>query len=232
MIPEERADEEMTSDEMSTDGIILGGMVSEEIAGDEMTPDDIAPEELVTDKMTPEEMWKAVSENDASCDGLFFYAVKSTGIYCRPSCKSKAPKRENVCFFDTAEGAGAAGFRPCKRCRSDLSEYQPIREIADKAKQLLDDSFSRSCEWNRELRQLGVSKRRMAEIFKEEYGVTLSEYVGSLRLKEAKRLLSETGEEIIDIAYSTGFGGVSSFYRFFKNETGLSPAAYRKEHCV
>ncbi|MGN6713975.1 bifunctional transcriptional activator/DNA repair enzyme AdaA [Anaerocolumna jejuensis] len=190
------------------------------------------PEEIEADKMTTEEMWKAVSENDASCDGLFFYAVKSTGIYCRPSCKSKVPKRENVCFFDTAEGARTAGFRPCKRCRSDLAEYQPMREIADKAKQLLDDSFRRSCEWNRELRQLGVSKRRMAEIFKEEYGITLSEYVGSLRLKEAKRLLSDTGEEIIDIAYSTGFGGVSSFYRFFKNKTGLSPAAYRKEHCV
>ena len=70
--------------------------------------------------MMREEMWKAVSENDPSYDGILFYAVKSTGIYCRPSCKSKIPKRENVCFFDTAEKARAAGFRPCKRCRSDL----------------------------------------------------------------------------------------------------------------
>ncbi|MPN21176.1 Melibiose operon regulatory protein [bioreactor metagenome] len=70
----------------------------------------------------------------------------------------------------------------------------------------------------------------MVEIFKDEYGVTLSEYVGNLRLEEAKRLLSDTNDEIIDIAYSIGFGGLSSFYRFFKNSTGLSPAAYRKEH--
>ncbi len=70
----------------------------------------------------------------------------------------------------------------------------------------------------------------MSEIFKDEYGVTLSEYVGNLRLEEAKRLLSDTDTDIIDIAYSVGFGGLSSFYRFFKNSTGLSPAVYRKEY--
>ena len=180
--------------------------------------------------MTQEEMWKAVSENDASYDGIFFYAVKSTGIYCRPSCKSKRPKRENVCFFDTSEQARAAGFRPCKRCRSDLLDYQPIKEIAEKAKRLLDDSFRRGLEPNQGLRQIGMSKRRMAEIFKDEYGVTLFEYVSRLRLEEAKRLLSDSDNEIIDIAYSVGFGGLSSFYRFFKNGIGYSPAAYRKEH--
>lgn len=73
------------------------------------------------------------------------------------------------------------------------------------------------------MRHLGISQRRMAEIFKDEYGVTLSEYVGSMRLTEAKRLLSDTNNGNIDIAYSIGFGGLSSFYRFFKNGTGLSP---------
>lgn len=180
--------------------------------------------------MTQGEMWKAVSENDASYDGLFFYAVKSTGIYCRPSCKSKIPKCENVCFFDTAEQARSAGFRPCKRCRSDLLEYEPIKEITEKAKRLMDEAFHKKWELNQELRHLGVSQRRIAEIFKDEYGVTLSEYVGNLRLSEAKQLLSDTDDAIIDIAYSIGFGGLSSFYRFFKNSMGRSPAAYRKEH--
>lgn len=77
---------------------------------------------------------------------------------------------------------------------------------------------------------MGISQRRMVEIFKDEYGVTLSEYVGNLRLTEAKRLLSDTNDEIVNIAYSVGFSGLSSFYRFFKTGTGLSPAAYRKEH--
>ncbi|MCR1900094.1 helix-turn-helix domain-containing protein [Irregularibacter muris] len=180
--------------------------------------------------MTKEEMWKATFENDASYDGIFFYAVKSTGIYCRPSCKSKIPKRENVCFFGTSEQARKAGFRPCKRCRSDLLDYQPMKEIAEKAKQLLEDSYNKSCDLNLEMQKIGVSYRRMAEIFKDEYGVTLSEYVANLRLVEAKRMLSDTEDEIIDIAYSVGFSGLSSFYRFFKNGTGLPPAAYRKEH--
>jgi AraC family transcriptional regulator of adaptative response / methylphosphotriester-DNA alkyltransferase methyltransferase len=179
--------------------------------------------------MTLEEMWKAVSENDVSYGGIFFYAVKSTGIYCRPSCKSKSPKRENVYFFDTAGQARAAGFRPCKRCRSDLLDYHPIKEIAEKAKRLLDDSFRKNCKLNRELRQLCISQRRISEIFKDEYGVTLAEYMSRLRLEKAKQLLSDTNDEIINIAYSVGFDRLSSFYRFFKNGTGLPPAAYRKE---
>lgn len=138
--------------------------------------------------MTEAEMWRAVVENDASCDGRFFYAVQSTGIYCRPSCKSKPPRRENIRFFETARQAESAGFCPCKRCRSDLADYQPVREIAKKAKKLLEDSFYEGCALNRELRQLGVSRRRMAEIFREEYGLTLSEYAGNLRGLEAKRL--------------------------------------------
>lgn len=180
--------------------------------------------------MTQDEMWKAVCENDASCDGLFFYAVRSTGIYCRPSCKSKRPKRKNVCFFNTARQAENAGFRPCKRCRSDLSDYRPIRETAEQAKRTLDDSFGRTGGLNQKWCQMAVSRRRLAEIFQEEYGVTPSEYLSGLRLAKAKRLLAGSERPIMDIAFSAGFGGLSSFYRFFKKETGLSPAAYRREH--
>ncbi|MDD2217012.1 MAG: Ada metal-binding domain-containing protein [Eubacteriales bacterium] len=180
--------------------------------------------------MTHDEMWKAVLDNDKSYDGIFFYAVKTTGIYCRPSCKSKRPKRENICFFNSSKEASDAGFRPCKRCRSDLLDYQPINEIAKGTKRLLDESFFKKSELNDELRALGVSERRMAEIFKQKYGVTPSEYVNSLRLEEAQLLLVETNDDIIDISYSVGFTGLSSFYRFFKNRTGFSPALYRKEH--
>lgn len=178
--------------------------------------------------MNEDEMWQAVMSNDESFDGRFFYAVASTGIYCRPSCKSKVPRRENVRFFDTAAQARQAGFRPCKRCRSDLLEYQPLRDIAQQAKTLLDENFTRQQALQTELAALGVSAHRMGELFREAYGVTPGEYVNGLRLNEAKRRLRETREPIIDIAYSTGFGGVSSFYRFFKKAEGCSPAAYRK----
>ncbi len=81
--------------------------------------------------MTKQEMWEAVKNSDANYDGLFFYGVKTTGIFCRPSCQSKVPKQENILYFRSSEEARKAGFRPCKRCRSDLLEYQPMHEIAD-----------------------------------------------------------------------------------------------------
>ncbi|MDR7870252.1 MAG: Ada metal-binding domain-containing protein [Tissierellaceae bacterium] len=180
--------------------------------------------------MNEDEMWSAVCTNDDSYDGIFFYAVKSTGIFCRPSCKSKIPKRENVCFFNTAKEAKTNGFRPCKRCRSDLLEYEPIKEIAEKLKQILDNSFHKEWKINQELKSLGLSQRRMIEIFRGEYGVTPSEYVTNLRLEEARQMLKNTNKEIIDIAYYVGFNALSTFYRLFKKNMGLSPAAYRKEY--
>lgn len=173
-------------------------------------------------------MWKAVSENDDAYDGIFFYAVKSTGIYCRPSCKSKPPKRDNVGFFDTSIEAQVAGFRPCKRCRSDLCDYQPIKEIAQKVKKLIDEMWNEKHILDKQLENIGISNRRIVDIFKEEYGITLTEYIANLRLEEVKFLLKTTDDAIIDIAYSVGFGGLSSFYSFFKKRVAISPMVYRR----
>jgi AraC family transcriptional regulator of adaptative response / methylphosphotriester-DNA alkyltransferase methyltransferase len=180
--------------------------------------------------MTDDEKLDAFLRHDASYDGLFFIAVKTTGIYCRPSCKSKPPKRENFLFIDTGDEARAAGFRACKRCRPDLLEYQPIRDIAEKAKKLIDEAFREKRKLDTQLRDIGVTQHRITEIFKEQYGVTLFEYMNRLRLEEAKRLLLKTNNEIINIAYSVGFESLSAFYRFFKNGAGQSPAAYPKEN--
>ena len=179
--------------------------------------------------MTREEMWRAVAENDASCDGVFFYAVKSTNVFCRPSCRSKTPNPENVCYFDTAQQALAAGLRPCKRCRSDLADYQPLKEIAEQAKWRMDDSFREGRAPEEALPTLGLSSRRTAEVFKEMYGVTPRAYARALRLREAARRLTETDEAIADIAFNVGFEALSTFYRFFKRGAGLSPTAYRRE---
>ncbi len=175
------------------------------------------------------EMYDAVISNDESYDNLFFYAVKSTGIYCRPSCKSKAPKAENIDFFKTADEAIKAGYRPCKRCRSDLLSYQPMKDIAERLKTLIDNMFSEVEVLNAEIDRLGLSRKRMTEVFKEQYGLTPSGYINDLRYKEALRLLECTNNEVIDIAYSIGFGSLSAFYKFFKERASMSPAAYRKE---
>ena len=152
--------------------------------------------------MTEPEMWEAVQRSDASYDGLFFYAVKTTGIFCRPSCKSKPPKRENLCYFASGEEARAAGFRPCKRCRSDLLEYQPMREIAAEIKARLDKASS--------LDDVGLTPRRMTDVFKQEYGVTPKEYADSLRLRTAKEMLAGSPEKVIDVAYQAGFSSLAA----------------------
>ena len=170
--------------------------------------------------MTENERWEAVQRSDESYDGLFFYAVKTTGIFCRPSCRSKPPKRENLCYFASGEEARAAGFRPCKRCRSDLLEYQPMRDIAAEIKARLDKAAS--------LADVGLTPRRMTDIFKQEYGVTPKAYADARRLHAAKQLLAGTQEKVIDVAAQSGFSSLAAFNRFFKQQTGQTPTQYRK----
>ena len=180
--------------------------------------------------MTEQEMWDAVEHCNADYDGLFFYGVKTTGIFCRPSCQSKTPKRDNVRFFVSAAEARAAGFRPCKRCRSDLLEYRPMQDIAASVKQKIEQAVAAQETLADVLRTAGLTPRRLTDVFRAQYGVTPREYADSLRLDTASRLLSGTDTKIIDIAYAAGFSSLSAFNRFFKAHTGQTPSAYRKEH--
>lgn len=182
--------------------------------------------------MTEEEMWQAVLRNDAEYDGIFFYAVKTTGIYCRPSCKSRPPKRENICFFENSEQARQAGFRPCKRCRSDLIDYQPMKQIAEHVKRKIETLYREQAKLSEEVNGFGVTERRIADIFKDEYGMTPKTYADKLRLDKAKQFLIKTDMKIIDIAYSVGFGSLSAFYRFFEKKMGITPSEFRKSHPI
>ncbi len=179
--------------------------------------------------MTFDEKYDIIKNNDEDYDLIFYYAVKSTGIYCKPSCKSKLPNKENVEFFYNIEEVLKKGYRPCKRCRSDLLEYKPMKEIANKVKTKIDNMFMEYEALNKEFSKIGLSKKRLVEIFKEEYKMTPSEYINKLRLSYAKKLLLDTDENIVDIAYAVGFGSISAFYKFFKVETNSTPALYRKE---
>jgi AraC family transcriptional regulator of adaptative response/methylated-DNA-[protein]-cysteine methyltransferase len=174
------------------------------------------------------EKWRAVLQNDRSYDGKFYYAVKSTGIFCRPSCKSKAPLETNVEYFDTARAAMDAGYRPCKRCRPDLIDYQPIRDMACRVKTVIDSFYSKKIRLREELNKIGMSHHRMTEIFKEQYGVTPAEYAARLRIELAKDMLLQSGGPIIEIALSLEFESLTAFYGFFRKYTQMSPAEYRK----
>ncbi len=175
------------------------------------------------------EKYRAVLENNATCDGVFYYAVTSTGIYCRPSCPSRAPKRENTVFFNTAQEAERAGFRPCKRCRSDLQVYAPDQEIAAQLKSLLDAQLASAHNLPHILEGVGLSYRQASALFKRQYGLSPKAYFDEWRIETAQARLRDTNDAIIDIAYSLGFHSLSAFYRLFAKKTNTTPAAYRKE---
>ncbi len=177
--------------------------------------------------LSDEERWNAVKNCDERYDGVFYYAVKTTGIFCRPSCKSRTPAQKNVCFFSTKEDAAAAGFRPCKRCRPDLINYQPITELAQQAKNLIDTCFAQRDRLTEKMKQLGVSPSHLAVIFRQQYGVPPIEYLKQIRAESAKKLLEETAMPIIDVAGSVGLNSLFAFYQFFKEQTGMTPKEYR-----
>lgn len=179
--------------------------------------------------MTEQEKWNAVANNDVAMDGLLYYAVKSTGVFCRPSCRSRRPSRENVLFFDTAEEALAAGFRPCKRCRPELAAYQPLSEIAREAKRLIESHPFEKERLAEELGSLGVSGKRLAQLYKQEYGMTPNAYADKLRMEAAKERLQKTGESVTDIAYTLEFESLSAFFAFFRRHTGCTPGEFRNK---
>ena len=120
--------------------------------------------------MTDRQRWQAVLDNDRRYDGAFFYGVASTGIFCRPSCPSRPPRRDRVRFFPTADAALAAGFRPCKRCRPDLTDFSPGQDVAAEAMALLHRHFRDQAALSAALNGLGLSRRRLAALFQAAYG--------------------------------------------------------------
>ena len=177
--------------------------------------------------MNQDEMWEAVRDCDASYDGQFFYGVKTTGIYCRPSCKSKLPKRENVAFFKTKEEAEKAGFRPCKRCRPDLIQYDPAAELSERTKELVDRHFSDRVKLGRDMKEMGVSRKHLTQVFEQQYDITPSEYLMQVRIAAARKLLQD-GSNILDAAGTAGYENLSEFYDHFRRQTGMTPARYRQ----
>ena len=178
---------------------------------------------------TDNQKWRAVTECDAAYDGRFFYAVRTVGVYCRPSCKSRTPLRKNVCFFDGAEAAQAAGFRPCKRCRPDLADFAPTAQLAEQVKALLDARCREKASLKELLRSPAASPNHLCAVFKRQYGLPPGAYRSRLRAQYAAQQLAQTEEPIAQIALDTGFDSLSAFCGFFKKQHGATPGNYRKE---
>lgn len=179
------------------------------------------------DELSTEEKWQAVVHCDSKYDGVFFYGVKSTGIFCRPSCKSKVPMRSNVIFFRQPAAAMELGFRPCKRCCPDQAAFQPEEDLVKKARAIMDAVYDRQFEVGRMAKQLGVSKNHLIRLYKRHSGLTPTQYITKVRVDKAAELLRGQGGEILEIAYAVGFKSLSNFYKCFKEQTGQTPSEAR-----
>ena len=174
-------------------------------------------------------MWRAVQAHDPGYDGVFYFGVTSTGVFCRPSCKSRLPRPDHVRFFAGVEGALAAGFRPCKRCRPDLTRHEPLQEMAARAAALLEREYANPSLLADLARRMNVSPFHLQRTFKKQTGLTPREYLRRIRVRAACRLLLQRELGSTAICDRTGFQSLSGFYAAFRAETGLSPKEYRTE---
>jgi AraC family transcriptional regulator of adaptative response / DNA-3-methyladenine glycosylase II len=191
--------------------------------------------------LADDDCYLALKARDARFDGSFFTGVTSTGIYCRPVCSVKAPKRENCRFFRHAAQAETAGFRPCLRCRPELAPHLPHSAVwstqdassilAHQAARLLDEPEV----WGEEApsvdklaARLGVSDRHVRRIFDAHFGVSPLQYLQTRRLHTAKQLLADTDLPITRIALMSGYQSLRRFNAAFAEHYKLNPTELRR----
>ena len=186
------------------------------------------PHAVQTSIFDDDARWRAVVACDSCADGAFFYAVKTTGIFCRPSCNSKTPLRRNVRFFGTVVEAVQGGFRPCKRCRPELHKYDPGRELVGQVKLACELHYADAGMLKDVVSGLGVSRNHLMRLFRQHEGCTQTQYLVRVQVENAQKLLYETQDGILDIALACGFASLSSFYKRFREITGTTPTAWRE----
>ena len=170
-----------------------------------------------------EDAWAAFMRRDRSWDGRVIGAVKTTGIYCKPSCPAKRPKREHVEFFVSGEEARAAGFRACLRCKPD--EVGRDREAVAKAVQLIEQ-VEEAPSLTEIADAVGYAPHHFQRIFKRDLGVSPAEYARGLRNRRAQEALKANGR-VTDAVYDAGYSGPSGFYSDAKERLGMTPSAWR-----
>jgi len=178
-------------------------------------------------KEPDDRQWQAIVSNDTSSDGVFFYAVKSTGIFCRPSCKSKPPRKENTCVFATSDEARTAGFRPCKRCRPG-GQRLPDDEWISVITEYIDKHYMEPLTLEK-LAGIGHgSPYHLHRTFKRIKNVTPADYIQQTRIDAAKRKLVTSDLPVSEVGQAVGMHNPSYFITLFKRKTGCTPADYRR----
>jgi AraC family transcriptional regulator, regulatory protein of adaptative response / methylated-DNA-[protein]-cysteine methyltransferase len=176
------------------------------------------------------DLWRAVLARDAGRDGSFVYAVRSTGIFCRPSCASRRPRRDRVVFFAVPEAARAAGYRPCRRCRPQRATGDPNVDLVRQTCQRINATLA-SPEERVTLRglgdALGVSPYQLQRTFKRITGITPRQYADACRLGRLKARLKERRTVTMSLL-EAGYGSSSRLYEQAGSQLGMTPATYRR----
>lgn len=176
--------------------------------------------------METEIYWKAIQNNDARFNGAFVYAVNSTGIYCKPSCASRTPKRENVSFFEDFAKAESKGFRACLRCQPRNETANPQIETVLRACEILEHEEAVSLE---DLgARLNVSPTHLQKVFKEIVGVSPKKFSEIKRLEKFKTEI-KGGGDVTAAMYEAGFGSSSRLYENVSEKLGMTPKTYARK---
>jgi AraC family transcriptional regulator of adaptative response / DNA-3-methyladenine glycosylase II len=178
-------------------------------------------------------LYNAYASRDPRFDGVFYIGVTSTGIYCRPVCTARTPKAANCRFFNSAEAAEKASFRPCLRCRPELAPGNAPVDDAQRIASLLayrieEGALDDGAGLEKIATEFGWSSRQIRRIVHKELGVSPIELVQTRRLLLAKQLLTETTLPIIEVAYASGFSSVRRFNDAFSGRYGIPPTHFRR----
>lgn len=170
---------------------------------------------------------------DARFDGVFFTAVRSTGIYCRPVCPAPPPKPRNITYYPTAAAAAAAGYRPCLRCRPELApqaQQALAGQTVQRALAIIHGGFLQEQPVADLAQKIGLSARQLQRLFVEHLGATPGQIHATHRLLLAKQLLTETTLPVTDVALAAGYNSLRRFNTAFLQGCGMAPTALRRQH--
>ena len=170
--------------------------------------------------------WSAVERRDRTADGTFVYSVRTTGVYCRPSCAARLPRRDNVAFHKTCTDAERAGFRPCKRCRPNASTLAEVHAGAVARACRLIEEAEEAPSLEALARAAGMSRFYFHRVFKAVTGVTPKAYAAGHRGKRVREELS-SGESVTEAIYGAGFNSNGRFYAAAPGLLGMTPTQFR-----
>src|SRR2546423_961082 len=185
------------------------------------------PRQLDMKNLIEDSRWQAVLGRDGSSDGKFVFAVSSTGIYCRPSCPSKRPKRENVTFFRQPQEAEIAGFRACLRCRPKAFAGNPRQELIKSVCRYIELHLDEPVTLARLGAEFRQSPFHLQRTFKAVLGITPKEYADSCRMRGFRQKL-KAGHSVTRAMHDAGYSSTSRLYSRTSSELGMEPAKYRR----